>query len=198
MRGSGELLLISGGLDSTCIAWWRRPAGALFVDYGQKPAAGELTAARAVTEALGIALSVLRVDCSPIGSGLLAGSSPLASVSPSPEWWPFRNQLVVTLAAAWAVLSGFDSVVIGCVSTDAARHADGSRAFLHALDDLVRMQEGGIRVVAPALDLTSVELAKLSAAPSSLLGWTHSCHVDSIACGTCPGCVKRSETLYPS
>lgn len=192
-----ELLLASGGLDSTCIGWWRRPAGALFIDYGQKPAAGEWTAARAAMDALGITLDTLRVDCSAVGSGMLAGSLTQESVAPSPEWWPFRNQLLVTLAAAWAVLRGYDSVLIGCVSGDALRHADGSSAFLKKLDDLLRNQEGGVRLVAPAIDLTASELLEVSGAPRSILGWTHSCHVESIACGSCPGCIKRTQTMFP-
>jgi 7-cyano-7-deazaguanine synthase len=194
-RDGGELLLISGGVDSSCIAWWRRPVSALFIDYGQRPAAGELTAARAVTDALGIALNTLRIDCSSVGIGLLAGSSFLEGVARAPEWWPFRNQIIVTFGAAWALLNGFGSVLIGSVRGDAARHADGSPAFLEKLDDLLRMQEGAIRLRAPAVGLTTTELIRVSGAPASLLGWTHSCHVEPIACGTCPGCVKRVETL---
>lgn len=185
---------MSGGIDSTCVAVWQRPAGALFVNYGQRPADGELIAARAVTDALGIPIEVLPVDCSALGTGILAGSVAL-SVAPSPEWWPFRNQLLVTLGAAWALLHDFGTVVIGCVKSDSNRHVDAASDFLERLDVLLRMQEGHICLSAPALGLTSAELVAEAGVPASLLGWTHSCHRDAIACGACPGCVKRLETL---
>lgn len=37
-------LLLSGGLDSTAIAAWQRPDVCVTVDYGQRPARGELAA----------------------------------------------------------------------------------------------------------------------------------------------------------
>jgi 7-cyano-7-deazaguanine synthase len=193
----GELLLMSGGIDSTCIAAWKRPAGALFIDYGQRPAVGELTATREVTKALDLPLQVLEVDCSAIGSGLLSSREALSS-APSPEWWPFRNQLLITFGASWALQHRFSTVLIGCVSGDGDRHIDGSRAFLEEMDQLLRLQEGSVRLSAPAIHLSSTELISESGTKPSLLGWTHSCHSAAIACGSCPGCLKRLETLEGS
>ena len=45
-------LLLSGGMDSTSIAWWKRPDVAISVDYGQRAAAAELEAAGAVCRAI--------------------------------------------------------------------------------------------------------------------------------------------------
>ncbi|MDP1807908.1 MAG: 7-cyano-7-deazaguanine synthase, partial [Acidimicrobiales bacterium] len=100
-----EWLLLSGGMDSAAIAAWRRPARCVFIDYGQRPAAGEERAAGAVTDALGLALTVVHADCSAVGAGALAARPPAAH-SPSAEWWPFRNQLLVTLGGALAVRDG--------------------------------------------------------------------------------------------
>ena len=40
-------LLLSGGMDSIAIAWWKRPDIALTLDYGQQAANAEIKAATA-------------------------------------------------------------------------------------------------------------------------------------------------------
>lgn len=193
-----DLLLLSGGVDSAALAAWKRPSRCVFIDYGQRPADGERRAARQVAAALDRPLDELNIDCSVVGSGLLAGETRDSKAmidQPSPEWWPFRNQLLVTLAAAHAVLIGAARVIVGTVASDGHRHVDGTADFYRRLDELVAMQEGKVRVSAPAVDLEPVQLLERSGITDSVLGWTHSCHVGDIACGTCPGCLKRRELL---
>lgn len=190
----GRLLLLSGGVDSAALAALLRPRRALFIDYGQKPAAGELRAARAIADELDMELGILRIDCRQIGSGLLTGRAPSA-VAPSPEWWPYRNQLLGTLATAWAYLHGLTSVLFGTVASDGVRHKDGTRKFMTMLDTLTAYQEGSVRIEAPAIGMTSDELVRRSGADRALLGWTFSCHVAPIACAQCPGCSKQREVL---
>lgn len=194
MSDSADVLLLSGGVDSTAVAAWRRPQHALMIDYGQRPAAAEGRAAKTVADRLGIPFSVLRADCAAVGGGLLHDDDPLRA-APSPEWWPYRNQLLVTLAAAWAVRHGFTEILVGTVLSDGERHVDGRRDFYEALDNLVRMQEGNLRVTAPAIELSSEELVRRAGVDRSLMGWTVSCHTGDVACGTCPGCVKRANVL---
>ena len=188
------LLLLSGGLDSAALAALLRPRACLFVDYGQACSSAERAAARAVTAELGLLeLEELAADCRTVGSGTLAGAGPL-TISPSDEWWPFRNQLLLTLAGAWAVERGFEELVLGCVRTDSF-HVDGREDFIEAIDGLMRMQEGGLRVSAPALAWSTEELLVRSEAKPGLLGWTHSCHRANLACGRCGGCQKRLSAL---
>jgi len=187
------VLLLSGGMDSIAIAHWIRPRLALTVDYGQVCALAETRAAAQVARELAISHSTLAVDLSSMGVGRLAGAAPL-SMSPTPEWWPFRNQLLVTLAATHAIKCKADSVVIGTLATDDA-HADGSPAFVETLDALLQMQEGGIRLITPALRLDGLELARRSGVPRELLAYAHSCHVSNLPCGRCRGCLKRLDTL---
>jgi 7-cyano-7-deazaguanine synthase len=189
-----ELLLFSGGIDSSALASLGVASAALFIDYGQRSAAGELTASTGISSALGIELHTLRIDCGSIGSGILAGSRP-SHYARSPEWWPFRNQLLVTLAASWGLPRGVKRIVVGSVRTDRERHADGAPQFYEALASLLRIQEGQTTVVAPALNLTSVELVERSRLTDQLLVLTHSCDASSIACGFCPSCDKRRLVL---
>lgn len=188
-----RLLLFSGGVDSTALAVLLRPEWTLTIDYGQVSALGEIRAAAAISERLGIRHEVLRADCAAVGSGLLAGREPDAA-APVAEWWPFRNQLLVTLAAAWGLEREVDELIVASVSGDSA-HVDGTAEFYAAADRLLAMQEGGVRLATPALQKSSAELLLEAAVPDGLLGFTHSCHRSDFACGLCPGCSKRSEVL---
>lgn len=197
-----SLLLLSGGHDSVALAAWIRPAACLTIDYGQRPVAGEFRAAAAVAGALGLPWHTFAVDLTPVGSGLLLGDGNASEAglveSPSPEWWPYRNQLLVSLAAAWALPRGFSQIVVGSVSPDGDRHLDGTPGFYTRLDDLVAYQEGGIRVVTPAIDMTTVDLISVSGVADNVLGYAHSCHVAAYPCGTCPGCRKHEDVLAKS
>lgn len=189
-----KILLFSGGLDSTCAAAICEPDSAVTFTYGQVPADGEVAASRKLTSLLGLEHHVVDAPLRWTGTGLLAGRAP-SEKSAAPEWWPFRNQLLVTLAAAWAIGSENVELIVGAVAGDGERHVDGTRGFFDGLDDLVAMQEGGIRVRAPFLDLDPVEVVRRSGLGLDVLSWTHSCHRGSVACGDCPGCVKRRQVL---
>jgi len=191
---SGQVILLSGGVDSAALAALVRPDHAIAIDYGQVCARAEITAAEAVAAALRLPLSIVRADCSTLGSGDLGGRVPLAGIAPSREWWPYRNQLLATLAAHEAIRLGLRELVFATVLTDGF-HADGTPEFFRHLDTLIRYQEGRVGVSAPAIDLTSVELVRRAGVGADLLGWTHSCHVGNAACGLCRGCLKRLAVL---
>lgn len=187
-----DLLLLSGGMDSVAIAAWLRPKFALTIDYGQRSANAEIEAASQIALDLGISHRVLHIDCSPIGSGDLAGKA-AHSVAPASDWWPFRNQLLITFAAGHALTVGARRVLIGSVAND-SYHSDGSPDFLKTMNTLLRLQEGGIELLAPAIEMTALDLIRVSEISLSLLAWAHSCHKSNFACGLCRGCNKHRET----
>jgi 7-cyano-7-deazaguanine synthase len=188
-----ELLLLSGGIDSTALAVLHHPNVALTVDYGQRAAPGEISAAQSICAELGLRHDVLHIPIGALGLGLMAGTEP-SSLSEHAEFWPFRNQFLLTIGAMYAVRHGLIRVLIGTVATD-VRHRDGSADFLRRANDLMREQEGGIEVLAPGLNEDTVALVRRAQVPSSILGWTHSCHVGPLACGQCPGCIKHSSLM---
>lgn len=187
-------LLLSGGMDSLSIAWWRRPDVAITLDYGQVAAPAEIEASRQVCRELDIEHHVLDVDCSALGSGDMAGA-PASALAPATEWWPYRNQLLVTLAAMKAIGLGVRHLLIGTVASDDA-HADGTRGFVDRLSALLAMQEGGMTLEAPAIELTTVGLIRVAGVPPPFLAWAHSCHRATVACGACRGCNKYFEVLH--
>lgn len=186
-------LLLSGGMDSIAIAYWQRPDIAFTVDYGQRPASAEVRASAAVCRSLSIRHEVLNCDVSKFGSGDLA-ESPAVDIAPAPEWWPFRNQFLVTVAAMRGIGIGVTKLMIGCLRTDGF-HADGTFGFIEKMNELLLSQEGGIALEAPAIGMRAQELLTESQVPPELLAWAHSCHVGEYACGYCRGCRKHYETL---
>jgi 7-cyano-7-deazaguanine synthase len=196
-----RVVLLSGGLDSAALAHWLRPEYTLFIDYGQRPRLAEARAAAAIARQLDLAHANVDIDLRAIGGGLLTDDEENEGW-PSPEWWPFRNQLLATIAAAWSIkhiagaTNGLSVVLItGTVATDGKRHVDGTPQFYEKLRTLIEYQEGNITVATPAIALPTEQLIRQSGVNDEVLGWTHSCHRGDVPCGECPGCHKREQVL---
>ena len=181
LQNNNAIVLLSGGLDSIALAYWKRPRFAITIDYGQNAAAAELKAASAVAESLKMQHVIIKSDCSSLGAGIMSQNGSIES-SPSPEWWPFRNQLIITLAAMRAIRLGVKELLVGSVKDD-CNYVDGTSAFYDLIDHLMAAQEGGIKVSAPAINMSTEELIQVSGVPRSLLLWAHSCNRGNIPCG---------------
>lgn len=186
-------LLLSGGLDSTALAYMYEPDIAFNINYGQSAAEAERRAAKAVCNVLGIELVTIDIDCSELGSGDLTGKSAV-DLAPESDWWPFRNQLLITLCVMKAVEFGCSKILIGTVKSD-QYHTDGTPDFIRNINRLISCQEGGIEIEAPAINMTAVDLIKTSGIPFDLLAWSHSCHKTNLPCTNCRGCNKHYSTL---
>lgn len=186
-------LLLSGGMDSLSIAWWKRPDIAFTLDYGQLAAEAEIAASQTICRRLNINHEIIQVDCGFLGSGDMAGTV-AHNAAPASDWWPYRNQLLITLSAMRAINFGVTRLWLGTVKSD-SRHRDGGQKFIDVISQLMSYQEGEIRVEAPAISLSTAELIKVSGVPSEVLFWAHSCHKANVACGNCRGCNKYFQTL---
>lgn len=187
-----RLLLFSGGLDSSALAFWKRPDVCLTIDYGQRPARGEIAAAASICSELSLRHEILAVDLRDLGSGSMSGKE-ASELGNAEEWWPYRNQMLITLAGMRFVSKGLKEIMIGAVRTDV--HADGKSPFLRGMDRVMSVQEGSVRVSAPARPLHPLKLLLSSGFPPSLLGLTFSCHVMEYPCGRCRGCEKHIQTM---
>lgn len=186
-------LLLSGGMDSLSIAWWKRPDVAITLNYGQLAAQAELSASSSICKRLGISHQIVNIDCRSLGSGDMAGAQ-ADSHAPASDWWPYRNQMLITLAAMKAISLGVTHLWLGTVKTDNA-HKDGTVGFIDAISRLMVLQEGGVVVEAPAIELSTAELVKVAGIPADLLAWAHSCHKADVPCGNCRGCNKYFEVF---
>ena len=186
-----KVLLFSGGLDSTALAYWLRPNRLLFIDYGQIPAAGERRAATQIAKELDLILDCRTADCRSFGSGDMAGLPSLGAVAT--EFWPYRNQLLLTLGAMLYSAEPVLTLLIGTIRSDEI-HPDGSLAFISKMQDLLSTQ-GNSRIEAPAIAMSSSALQQNAGVPISILSWAFSCHRATEACGQCRGCNKYFQTI---
>ena len=186
-----KVLLFSGGLDSTAIAYALRPDSLLFIDYGQIAAGGELAAATQIAHRLEIPIEMKQIDCRILGAGDMAGNTPISSSIP--EFWPFRNQLLVTAAAMAYYKIASLQILIGTVKSDSV-HTDGRPEFIQKMNELLGCQ-ADIKVLAPACEMETAALLKFSRVPLSILSWAFSCHRGTVACGQCRGCIKHFAAL---
>lgn len=205
------VLLLSGGVASACVGAWRRPDACLFIDQGQASAPSARAASRAVAQTLGAEWAELTIDCTSLRlGGSLAGGGPPANGrsrvmadllfgAPAarawPDGWPFRNQLLVTFAAAWAGPLGYGELMLGAGTMDAEARPDGGHLFFRRADQIVRLQPGELRVTLPALGRTLAEVAALSRIGPEILRLTYGCEVAAKACESCWGCLRREALL---
>jgi 7-cyano-7-deazaguanine synthase len=187
-------VLLSGGIDSTALCYICRPDLAVTVDYGQVVARSEIAAARAVCSELDIRHRVLRCDCSILGKGSLIGGR-ASSKCENPEWWPYRNQLLITFAASMLIDESPVELLLGTVKGDGKQHKDGTRRFIRQMNALLACQEGQVEVRTPFIDSTSEQVLRNAGIPRSLLGWTVSCNTSELQCGNCLACIKRAYVL---
>tara|TARA_R110002096_G_scaffold223000_1_gene411957 strand:- start:14654 stop:15268 length:615 start_codon:yes stop_codon:yes gene_type:complete len=185
--------LLSGGMDSYALTFEKRPHVAITIDYGQRPAEAEIGAAKLLARRLDIRHEIVHLDMRELGSGDLSANKP-ADAAPASDWWPFRNQALITIAAMKLIDSGVDELMLATVVSDSS-HKDGTKEFIELSDALLSNQEGNMRVTAPAIEMTTLELIHQSRIPLSLLAWSHSCHTSNVACGRCRGCNKSREVF---
>lgn len=184
-----NILLLSGGIESTCLAYMRKPDVCLTINYGQISAQGEIRAAKNVAEYCSLPHEILTIDALAIGSGQMAGK-PVITQAAIPELWPFRNQFLITLAAMKFVERSNVTIAIGAVKGDSS-HKDGTKEFIAAMRATLIMQEGNVDLIAPAIDLESLELMRKSNIDTDVLDLTFSCFEAEYPCGRCRGCVKN-------
>lgn len=188
-------ILLSGGMDSVAIAYWLKPECAITINYGQKPALGEIRASASVCKNLNIEHHVIEFDISSLGRGDLSFNSNSTLVPEyATEWWPFRNQMLITIAAMKAISINVGRLYIGTLKSDSFFY-DNTQEFVNKMNQLLKLQEGQIELHAPAIELDALELLRESKIPLSVLRWSHSCHKSNYACGECRGCQKHNSTM---
>lgn len=189
-----KAVLISGGIDSICLTYGIKPQIAYTIDYGQTVAEREIYVSEFICKKLGVEHKCINVDCRRLGSGALANTEN-HKLSPSSEWWPFRNQLLITLACMQAMKDEVQEIYLASVRSDSF-HKDGTLEFYNFINTLIEYQEGNIKILCPTLSYYSHELANVYDVPFDLLTIAHSCHISNIACGNCSGCIKQLKVRH--
>ncbi len=200
------VLVYSGGLDSTTLLYEYRDSIALAVsfDYGSKHNAREIAYAAENCKRLGIKHLVI-----PLGFiGQYFKSDLLLSGGEIPEGSyaddnmhstvvPFRNGIMLAVAAGLAESYGLDTVMLANHSGDHAIYPDCCPEFVEAMDAAVKAGTyEGIRVVSPYCDITKRDIALRGKALGIDYSLTYSCYKGGEKhCGKCGTCVERKEAL---
>jgi 7-cyano-7-deazaguanine synthase len=188
-------VLLSGGIDSIALTYYLNPDYAITIDYGQIPADAEIQASKKISKSLNIDHVIRDFSCEKIGRGLMYdGNKKVDFKAPSKEWWPFRNQLIISIGATFAVNNGIRELFIGAVEEDST-HKDGEKQFFDLMSNLLTFQEGNIQLKYPYVSTSSIDLLKETEPPLEMLMWAHSCHKSTDACGKCRGCSKYQKVL---
>jgi 7-cyano-7-deazaguanine synthase len=206
------VVLLSGGLDSYTAAAAVQRDGyellALTVRYGQVHAR-EIESARAVAKSLGVARHIeLDVNLaafggsSLVGDGVIPRERELDSPSIPSTYVPARNTIFLSLALAWAEVTGAGTIVIGVNALDYSGYPDCRPAYLEAFERLAALAtragvEGRpLRIVAPLLQLSKAEIIRLGMDLGLDYSLTHSCYspaADGRPCGACDSCRLRAK-----
>lgn len=206
------VVLLSGGLDSyTAAASAKRDGCELFaltVRYGQVHAL-EVESARAVARALGVTRHVeMDVNLAAFGGSSLVGDGNIpkgreldGAEIPS-TYVPARNTIFLSLALAFAEVTGAEAIVIGVNALDYSGYPDCRPEYMAAFERLASLAtragvEGRpLRIFAPLLHLSKAEIIKLGASLGVDYGLTWSCYApsaDGRPCGACDSCRLRAR-----
>jgi 7-cyano-7-deazaguanine synthase len=186
-----NVLLLSGGIESTCVAYWKRPQLCVTIDYGQPSAEMEIETASTISKALSLRHRTIIASA----GKKFTFSEYKKKSRKNPEFWPYRNQLLATITVINLFGTSAKCLWFGTVKSD-NKFLDGSKNFFRKMNSLTSFQEGGMRIEAPAIELSTEKLIDVSKTPRSILGATFSCHRGNTACGDCPGCRKQRDVLY--
>jgi 7-cyano-7-deazaguanine synthase len=194
--------LLSGGPDSATAAAVAKRDGyevhCLAFDYGQI-ASKELESAKLVSRKLGmkefriIDLSILK---GLYGSGVTAlidaGMKMPEKFEPS-VIVPFRNGIMLSIAAGYAAAIGADAIYYGAQKGDSPFYPDCRKDFADAMTDAISCGTGlNIKVKNPLADLEKAEVTKLAVKIKVPLELTWSCYLNGkLHCGRCESCRNR-------
>lgn len=211
-RAGHAVVIISGGLDSTVLAYWLASHGTrlalLSIDYRQRHRI-ELEYACATAVQLGMSHQV--ADLSGLAA-LLGGSALTDSAVEVPDGHytdasmratvvPNRNAIMLDVAVAAAISCGADAVAYGAHAGDHAIYPDCRPEFFEAYQALAASaNEGflppGFEVIAPFLGLSKADIVSLGAEIGVPFAATWSCYRGlDLHCGMCGTCVERREAF---
>ncbi|MDR3053817.1 MAG: 7-cyano-7-deazaguanine synthase QueC [Zoogloeaceae bacterium] len=205
------VILLSGGLDSaTCLAEAKHcgfSAYCLSFDYGQRHRA-ELDAARRVAAALGATEHrILKLDLAQFGGSALTDTHldvPVAGVKPGIPitYVPARNTIMLSLALAWAEVSGSRDIFVGVNAVDYSGYPDCRPEYIAAFEVMANLAtkagvEGAkLTLHTPLMSLSKARIIQMGQGLGVDYGLTVSCYQadeQGKACGVCDSCRLRRE-----
>jgi 7-cyano-7-deazaguanine synthase len=201
-------VLLSGGMDSVtalyAVGAQHEVVSALSFDYGAKHNACEIPYAVQHCERMGV---IHRTVALPFINELFAsdllqtgGDIPdghYAEQSMKQTVVPFRNGIMLAIAAGYAESTGAEALVIAAHSGDHAIYPDCRAPFMTAMANAIR--EGTyarLEVMTPFLEMDKAGIVRCGQDLGIDYRQTWSCYKGrAIHCGRCGTCVERREAF---
>lgn len=200
------VLIYSGGLDSTTLLYEYKDSIALAVsfNYGSKHNEKEIEFAKYHCKALGIKHLIIPLDFMGkyFTSSLLKGGEEIPEGNYDDENMrstvvPFRNGIMLAIAAGLAESYGLDSIMMANHSGDHAIYPDCREEFVEAFSRAVEAGTyEGIKLLSPYCGLSKRDIALKGKDLGIDYGKTWSCYKgEEKHCGKCGTCTERKEAL---
>lgn len=201
-------VLLSGGMDSVTALYQvlgpHEVVTTLSFDYGAKHNACEIPFAKLHSDRNGIPHQVIPLDFinTLFKSDLLKSGGDIpdghyAEASMKQTVVPFRNGIMLAIAAGYAESVGAEGLVIAAHSGDHAIYPDCREPFMQAM--ATAMGQGtyaGIQLLRPFIDMDKTAIAKRGVELGIDFSETWSCYKGGdIHCGVCGTCVERREAF---
>ncbi|HVC42858.1 MAG TPA: 7-cyano-7-deazaguanine synthase QueC [Candidatus Saccharimonadales bacterium] len=204
--------VVSGGLDSTTMAYWLRARGydvtAISFDYGQRHRK-ELAFAELMAADLDASWTLIDLHAAGLTS-ILGGSALTDETVTVPDGHyadesmritvvPNRNAIMLSIACALAVTRDAGAVAFGAHTGDHFIYPDCRPEFVRAFETMVNVAVAGlakIEMLAPFLAMTKTDIVKLGDELHVPFERTWSCYKGgALHCGTCGTCFERREAF---
>lgn len=201
-----SVIVLSGGMDSTTLLHERKDQIALAVtfDYGSRHNAREIECAKKNCEMLHIEHLVIPLEFMGkyFKSSLLIGGEEIpeghyADENMKSTVVPFRNGIMLAVAAGLAESRGLKKVMLANHGGDHAIYPDCRPGFVTAMSEAIRQGTyDGVVIDAPYTNITKTDIARIGKKIGVDYNLTYSCYKGGEKhCGKCGTCVERFEAL---
>lgn len=201
-----SIIIVSGGMDSITLLYDKKDtiAMAISFDYGSKHNAKEIPFAKMHCERLGIPHVVIPLEFMEkyFKSSLLKGGEDIpeghyADENMKSTVVPFRNGIMLAIAAGMAESNGLTRVYMANHGGDHTIYPDCRPEFVAAMSDATTAGTyTKTRIEGPYTNITKGEIAARGKALGIDYAETWSCYKGGdVHCGKCGTCVERREAL---
>lgn len=201
-----SVIVVSGGMDSITLLYDKKEEIALAVtfDYGSKHNAKEIAWAKVHCGRLGIRHIVIRLDFMQryFTSSLLEGGADIpeghyADENMKSTVVPFRNGIMLSVAAGIAESNGLKKILIANHGGDHAIYPDCRPEFIEAMDRAITNGTyEDVRIDAPYTNITKADIVKIGKRLGIDYSETWSCYKGGERhCGKCGTCIERKEAM---
>ncbi len=202
------VVLCSGGMDSVTALYWARREHAVVAvasfDYGAKHNPRELPLAAEHAARLGVRHEVIPLefvnrlfssDLLQSGGAVPDGHYEAANMRQTVV--PFRNAIMLSIAAGFAESVGAEGLVIATHGGDHAIYPDCREDFMRAMGDAMRLGTyAQVQLLRPFITRTKGEIVAEGTRLGVDFARTWSCYKGgAIHCGMCGTCVERREAF---